>query len=63
MTCISFTTVRRAGVPNDSMKYRAVFAQGRGVTWDQATTLNAKQGIELTTAVEWIRQNLGARSS
>lgn len=36
--------------PDDPMeKYRAVFAQGRGVAWTRAFTFNARHGIELTT--------------
>lgn len=45
--------------PNDSLsKYRAVFAEGKGVAWDKSQTFNAANGIELTTTVGWIEQNL-----
>ncbi|MBZ5756051.1 hypothetical protein K9B43_10565 [Pseudomonas sp. S5(2021)] len=37
-------------------KYRAVFAEGRGVAWDKRLTFNA-QGTELTTAAQWIARN------
>jgi hypothetical protein len=48
-----------AAAPNDSLcKYRAVFAQGKGVAWDKTRTFNAIHGIELTTAADWIEQNL-----
>lgn len=48
-----------AAAPDDSLrKYRAVFAQGKGVAWDKARTFNATHGIELTTAADWIEQNL-----
>lgn len=45
--------------PNDSLsKYRVVFAEGKGVAWDKSQTFNAANGIELTTTVGWIEQNL-----
>ncbi|ORB29964.1 aromatic alcohol reductase [Mycolicibacterium parafortuitum] len=47
--------------PDDSMrKYRAVFAQGRGVAWPKAVSFNASRGIRTTTAEEWLRKHLGA---
>ncbi len=39
-------------------KYRAVFAQGRGVAWPKAKTFNAQQSIQVTTAQEWAQANL-----
>ena len=39
-------------------KYRAVFAQGRGVAWPKADTFNERQSIQVTTAEQWARQNL-----
>jgi hypothetical protein len=45
--------------PTDHMrKYRAVFAQGRGVAWPKAQTFNAVRGISTITAEEWARANL-----
>ncbi|MEV4668594.1 aromatic alcohol reductase [Microbacterium sp. LWO12-1.2] len=45
--------------PHDmTRKYRAAFAQGRGVAWDKATTYNARQEIRTTTLREWVRANL-----
>jgi hypothetical protein len=45
--------------PTDPMrKYRAVFAQGRGVAWPKAQTFNAVHGIPTTTAEEWAGANL-----
>jgi len=44
-------------------KYRAVFAQGRGVAWPKAGTFNAQQSIQLTTAEQWARANLPASSA
>ncbi len=51
--------------PDDSMrKYRAVFAQGKGVAWDKNQTFNAVHGLDLTTTADWIEQHLlpGKRS-
>lgn len=39
-------------------KYRAVFAQGKGVSWPKAGTFNERQSIEVTTAEQWARDNL-----
>lgn len=48
-----------AEAPDDSLcKYRAVFALGKGVAWDKTRTFNATHGIEMTTAADWIEQNL-----
>ncbi|KRW65139.1 2'-hydroxyisoflavone reductase [Pseudomonas sp. TTU2014-096BSC] len=48
-----------AAAPDDQMrKYRAVFAQGKGVAWDKRHTFNAAHGIELTTTADWINEHL-----
>lgn len=48
-----------AAAPDDQMrKYRAVFAQGKGVAWDKRNTFNAAHGIELTTTADWINEHL-----
>ncbi|WP_145150566.1 aromatic alcohol reductase [Pseudomonas oryzihabitans] len=39
-------------------KYRAVFAQGRGVAWPMETTFNAQQGFPVTSAEQWAREHL-----
>ncbi|WP_145247784.1 aromatic alcohol reductase [Pseudomonas oryzihabitans] len=39
-------------------KYRAVFAQGRGVAWPMETTFNARHGIAVTSAEQWAREHL-----
>jgi hypothetical protein len=39
-------------------KYRAVFAQGRGVSWPKAGTFNEQRSIQVTTAEQWTRDNL-----
>jgi hypothetical protein len=45
--------------PDDTLrKYRVVFAQGRGVAWDKAETLNAQKGIALCGIEDWLRDNL-----
>lgn len=43
---------------NALKKYRVVFAQGRGVSWDAGQTFNAEHGIEVTGVEQWARQNL-----
>ena len=45
---------------NMTKKYRAVFAQGRGVAWDKSHTFNARQAIPVTNACEWIGNNLSS---
>ncbi|QXI42798.1 aromatic alcohol reductase [Pseudomonas wayambapalatensis] len=42
-------------------KYRAVFAQGRGVAWPKAGSFNEQQAINVTTAEQWARANLQGR--
>ncbi|WP_144958908.1 aromatic alcohol reductase [Pseudomonas oryzihabitans] len=39
-------------------KYRAVFAQGRGVAWPMETTFNARHGFPVTSAEQWAREHL-----
>jgi hypothetical protein len=42
--------------PDDGLrKYRAVFAQGKGVAWPKEQTFNAIRGIRTSTAEEWAR--------
>ncbi|EJM27416.1 aromatic alcohol reductase [Pseudomonas sp. GM25] len=48
-----------AAAPTDqTRKYRAVFAQGKGVAWDKACTYNAERHINTTTVAKWIEQHL-----
>lgn len=48
-----------AAAPDDSMrKYRAVFAQGKGVAWDKATSYNGQRQLTTTTVAQWIDQHL-----
>ncbi|WP_379655393.1 aromatic alcohol reductase [Pseudoxanthomonas sp. UC19_8] len=45
--------------PHDMMrKYRAAFAQGRGVAWDKRGTFNDRHGIPVTDVASWIQENL-----
>jgi len=45
---------------NMTRKYRAVFAQGRGVAWDKANTFNVRRGIPVTTLREWVQEHLAS---
>ncbi len=45
---------------NMTRKYRAVFAQGRGVAWPKDDTYNARHGIAVTDLRTWIAGNLAA---
>ncbi|BBX14914.1 MAG: aromatic alcohol reductase [Mycolicibacter algericus] len=48
--------------PDDGLrKYRAVFAQGKGVAWPKAGTFNVTRGIPTTTTEEWARKHLSAK--
>jgi hypothetical protein len=38
---------------NGMKKYRVVFAEGRGVAWDQDVTFNEKRGIKLQDVESW----------
>lgn len=39
-------------------KYRAVFAQGKGVAWDKSCTFNHQQHVEVMDVERWMRLNL-----
>lgn len=44
--------------PDDvAAKYRLAFARPDGVAWNKANTFNAQQGIETTTAAQWLTDN------
>lgn len=45
---------------NMMRKYRAAFAQGRGVAWDKSGTFNQQRGIPVTDVASWINANLSA---
>lgn len=45
---------------NMMRKYRAAFAQGRGVAWDKNGTFNQRHAIAVTDVSSWIRANLAS---
>lgn len=50
-----------AADPEDAMrKYRAVFAEGRGVAWDKDATFNVRHGIAVCGLEQWLRDHLPA---
>lgn len=56
---VPFLQAQLASDPEDSIKkYRAVFAQGTGVAWDEAVTFNKQQAINVTDVERWARSNL-----
>lgn len=48
-----------ATAPADPIrKYRAVFAEGKGVAWPKADSYNARKKIETTSVAQWIEEHL-----
>lgn len=43
---------------NMMRKYRAAFAQGRGVAWDKSGTFNSRRALPVTDVASWINANL-----
>ena len=43
---------------NGLKKYRVVFAEGKGVAWDEKQTFNAQRGIAVEIVGQWMRRNL-----
>lgn len=43
---------------NTFRKYRVVFAEGQGVSWQKDQTFNAQQNIEVRNVERWVRDNL-----
>ncbi|QIE26091.1 NmrA-like family protein (plasmid) [Caballeronia sp. SBC1] len=43
---------------NSIKKYRAVFAEGKGVAWDKSKTFNAQRGMATCGLEDWMRGNL-----
>lgn len=39
-------------------KYRSIFGNGRGVSWDFNTSFNAQKGIKTISAKEWAEKNI-----
>lgn len=48
---------------NMMSKYRAAFAQGRGVAWEKSDTFNQRNGIAVTDVESWINANLDSGST
>ncbi|WP_158938448.1 aromatic alcohol reductase [Burkholderia sp. S171] len=48
---------------NSIKKYRAVFAEGKGVAWDKSQTFNAQRGMAACGLEDWMRANLLANES
>jgi hypothetical protein len=46
---------------NMMRKYRAAFAQGRGVAWDKSSTFNESRAIDVTDVTSWIEANLARK--
>ncbi|WP_296254477.1 MULTISPECIES: aromatic alcohol reductase [unclassified Pseudomonas] len=56
---VPFLKAQLEGDPEDPIKkYRAVFAQGRGVAWDADVTFNAQQAINVVDVEHWARSHL-----
>lgn len=48
-----------AAAPDDSLrKYRAVFAEGKGVAWPKADSYNARAKIDTVDVAQWIERHL-----
>ncbi|KAB8044677.1 aromatic alcohol reductase [Janthinobacterium aquaticum] len=45
---------------NMMRKYRAAFAQGRGVAWDKHDTFNQRHKLPVTDVASWIKANLAS---
>jgi len=59
---VPFLMEELARDPQNMMsKYRAAFAQGRGVAWDKAGTFNQRHGIPVTDVAAWARANLTSK--
>jgi uncharacterized protein YbjT (DUF2867 family) len=43
---------------NAIKKYRVVFAEGKGVSWDMGKTFNAERGLGVTGVERWAKENL-----
>jgi hypothetical protein len=46
---------------NSVKKYRVVFAEGRGCSWDMEKTFNIKKSIPVEDVKTWAKKNLLAR--
>jgi hypothetical protein len=43
---------------NPIKKYRVVFAEGKGVSWETGKAFNVQQEIEVTDVTRWVREHL-----
>ena len=48
---------------NAMSKYKVVFAQGRGVSWDMGQTFNARNHLAVTSIEQWAKAKLAAKHS
>ncbi|KAH8676730.1 putative isoflavone oxidoreductase [Tricladium varicosporioides] len=48
----------KADPDNVIKRYRVVFAEGKGVSWNEKETFNVKSGIELQDVRGWMKENL-----
>ncbi|MEH1887974.1 MAG: aromatic alcohol reductase [Nostoc sp.] len=56
---VEFLKRELAKDPENSLKkYRVVFAEGRGVSWDLEKSFNWKDGKEVVDVERWLRENL-----
>lgn len=56
---VSWLKEELAREPGDALrKYRVVFAEGRGVSWDPALAFNTQQGIAVTNVARWAAEHL-----
>lgn len=56
---VPFLKAELAKAPDDPLrKYRVVFGEGRGVSWEKNRTFNALNGIEVQDVEQWARANL-----
>ncbi|MCJ1338361.1 hypothetical protein MMC09_003648 [Bachmanniomyces sp. S44760] len=56
---VDFLKQELAQDPGNGMKkYRVVFAEGKGVSWDEKCTFNHEKGIRLQNVEEWAKDNL-----
>ena len=56
---VDMLTEELAKDPEDGLKkYRVVFAEGRGVSFNEVTTFNHQRGMDLQGAEAWVRENM-----
>lgn len=56
---VPFLKAQLAQAPHDAIKkYRAVFAEGKGVAWEKSRTFNQQRAIDVMDVERWMRKNL-----